>query len=86
MKKFLAKFGKAAPVALIMAMVMSFAAFAEDGTTPNVQTAVTGALSTVQSDVMSMISAVLPYALAIVGAVLVVTIGIKVFKRISGKG
>lgn len=50
-----------------------------------ITTAVTGALQTVQTDAMSIISSVLPYALAIVGAVLVVTIGIKVFKRISGK-
>jgi len=84
MKKFLARFGKAVPIALIMTMLLSFAAFAEGES--SVQTVVTGALSTVQSDVMSMIGAVLPYALAIVGAVLVVTIGIKVFKRISGKG
>lgn len=86
MKKFFAKHWKAAPVALIMALVLSISAFAEETVGSGVQTAVTGALSTVQSDVMSMISAVLPYALAIVGAVLVVTIGIKVFKRISGKG
>lgn len=57
----------------------------EGSATSGITTAVTGALSTVQSDALSMISSVLPYALAIVGAVLVVTIGIRVFKRISGK-
>lgn len=51
----------------------------------SITSAVTTALATVQSDAMSLIAGVLPYALAIVGAVLVVTIGIKVFKRISGR-
>lgn len=50
-----------------------------------ITTAVTSALSTVQSDALSLISSVLPYALAIVGAVMVVTIGIRVFKRVSGR-
>ena len=45
----------------------------------------TTALSGVKDDMMSVIGTVLPYALAIVGAVLVVTIGVKVFKKISGK-
>ena len=60
-------------------------ASAADETGSGVQSAVTGALATVQSDSLSMISAVLPYALSIVGAVLVVTIGIRVFKKISGR-
>lgn len=50
-----------------------------------ITSAVKTALGTVQSDALTLIGDVLPYALAIVGAVLVVTIGIKVFKRISGK-
>lgn len=51
----------------------------------DITSAVKTALATVQSDALGIIGDVLPYALAIVGAVLVVTIGIKVFKRISGK-
>lgn len=50
-----------------------------------IASSVTTALADVQSDALSLIGSVLPYALAIVGAVLVVTIGIKVFKRIAGK-
>lgn len=50
-----------------------------------ITSAVTTALGTVQSDALSLISSVLPYALAIVGAVLVVTIGIKVFRRVAGR-
>lgn len=72
----------------LMAMVMTIGAFAEGETpsaTAGIQSAVTTALQTTQSDVMTTIAGVLPYALAIVGAVLVVTMGIKVFKKISGK-
>lgn len=50
-----------------------------------ITTAVTGALTTVQTDATSMIAAVLPYALAIAGIVVVVTLGWRVFKRISGR-
>lgn len=56
-----------------------------ESATAGIQSAVTTALATTQSDAMTLISSVLPYALAIVGAVLVVTIGIRVFKKISGR-
>lgn len=49
------------------------------------KTAVTTAFEQVQTDAMSMISTAAPYALGIVGAVLAVTIGIKVFKKLTGK-
>lgn len=48
-------------------------------------TALTTAISTIGNNAISAISAVLPTALTIVGAVMVVTIGIKVFKRIANK-
>lgn len=47
--------------------------------------AVKTALTTVETNAMTMIGDVLPSALAIVGAVLVITIGIKAFKKVSGK-
>lgn len=46
-----------------------------------ISSAVTAALATVQADALSLIAAVLPYALAIMGAIVVVTIGIRAFKR-----
>lgn len=49
------------------------------------QTAVHTALTSVQADALAMIGDVVPVALTIVGAVMVVTIGIKVFKKISGR-
>lgn len=50
-----------------------------------ITTAVKTALATVQSDALGLISNVLPYALAVMGAVLVVSIGIKVFKKVTGR-
>lgn len=49
----------------------------------SITTAVKTALLTVSTDAMSMIGDVLPGALTIVGAVLVVTIGIKVFRKVA---
>lgn len=60
---------------------------ASEGSSTN--SAITNALSTwmsgIQSDALSMITTATPYALAIVGAILVVTIGIKVFKKLTNK-
>lgn len=50
-----------------------------------ITTAVKTALATVQSDATGLIGDVLPYALAIMGAVLVISIGIKVFKKVTGR-
>lgn len=47
--------------------------------------ALTAAFTTIASDCMSAISAVLPIALPIMGAIVVVTIGIKIFKKVSSK-
>lgn len=47
-------------------------------------TAMTTAFQTVQTNVNSMITASLPFALGIIGTVLAVTIGIKVFKKLTG--
>lgn len=66
---------------LILMMAMAMPAFASGS--PDIPGAVTTALGTVQSDALSLIAAVLPYALAIMGAILVVTIGVRAFKRAS---
>lgn len=67
-------------VVLVLMLAMAVPAFAQSADIP---TAVTTALGTVQSDAISLIAAVLPYALAIMGAILVVTIGVRAFKRAS---
>lgn len=74
-KKLLALIG-------VMAMIVALAvpAFAA---APDIPGAVTTALQTVQSDALGLIASVLPYALAIMGAIVVVTVGIRAFKRAS---
>lgn len=61
----------------------------EGGTTATGIEAVTSALETgltsTGNSIMTAIGDILPIALLVVGAVLVVTIGIKVFKRIAGR-
>ena len=47
--------------------------------------AVKTGLASVQSDAMTLIASVLPYALGVMGAILVVSIGIKVFKKVTGR-
>lgn len=54
-------------------------------TIATVTDAVKTGLSTVQSDALSLIGSVLPYALTVMGAILVVSIGIKVFKKVTGR-
>ena len=60
-----------------------------EGQTVTAITGVTDAvktgLATVQSDALSLIGSVLPYALTVMGAILVVSIGIKVFKKVTGR-
>lgn len=50
-----------------------------------IQGAVKTAFAQVQTDVVSMVTACAPYALAIIGTVLAVTIGIKVFKKLTAQ-
>lgn len=50
-----------------------------------IQTAMTTAFQSVQTNVTSMITASAPYALSIIGTVLAVTIGIKVFKKLTAQ-
>ena len=49
----------------------------------SIQTAMSTAFQSVQTNVTSMISTCAPFALTIIGTVLAVTIGIKVFKKLS---
>lgn len=49
-----------------------------------VVTALTTAMGTIATDVQAGIAGILPVGLGILGTILVVTIGIRVFKRITG--
>lgn len=57
---------------------------AQAATNP-VVTALSTAFSTVASDAMDAISAILPIALPVMGAIVVVTIGIKIFRKVTGR-
>ena len=92
MKKKIKEFlsSKKMKVALIlsaMVSVLSVSAFAEEpvSQTAAISTAMQSAMSTTVSETLSMISAILPTALSLVGAMLVVSLGIKAFKKITGK-
>lgn len=51
----------------------------------SITTAMTTAFQSVQTNVTSMISTSAPFALGIIGTVLAVTIGIKVFKKLTAQ-
>lgn len=50
-----------------------------------IQTNMTSAFKQVQTGATDMISAAVPYALVIIGTVLAVTIGIKIFKKLTAQ-
>lgn len=50
-----------------------------------ITTAMTTAFQNVQSNVIDVISKSAPYALGIIGTVLAITIGIKVFKKLTAQ-
>lgn len=51
----------------------------------DVTSALTTAMGTIATDAMGAITGILPVALPIVGAGIVVSVGLKVFKRVAGK-
>lgn len=50
-----------------------------------VESALTTSFTSVGTSMTSVISKILPIALPIIGAVMVVSLGIKIFKRVTGK-
>lgn len=72
----------AAPVAGALAVVPGFA-FAAEGDTSAIQTAVTNMATTVANDGVSMIGAVLPVIAPLLAAVIVATLGVKFVRRFS---
>ena len=51
----------------------------------SIQTSMTAAFKQVQAGASDMVTAAVPYALIIIGTVLTVTIGIKVFKKLTAQ-
>ena len=56
-----------------------------DTSMTSITTAMTTAFQNVQSNVIDVISKSTPYALGIIGTVLAVTIGIRVFKKLTAQ-
>lgn len=71
--------GVAVAAPLLLGTVTSFAAEGD------VAEPLISACTSIASSATSAINGVIPIALPLVGAALVITIGLKVFKRISGK-
>ena len=54
----------------------------------NVEAIATGvqtAMKTMSAEALELVGSVLPYALSVMGGVIVITIAIRVFKRVSGR-
>lgn len=51
----------------------------------SIQTSMTAAFKQVQAGASDMVTAAVPFALVIIGTVLAVTIGIKVFKKLTAQ-
>ncbi|MDK2964716.1 hypothetical protein [Lacrimispora sp.] len=49
-----------------------------------VTTALTSGIATIAADALSAVGSVIPVALPIVGAIVVVSLGLKVFKKVTG--
>lgn len=56
-----------------------------DTSMTTITTAMTTAFQNVQTNVIDVISKSTPYALGIIGTVLAITIGIKVFKKLTAQ-
>lgn len=51
----------------------------------SIVTALTGSMTEIGTALTSVVGKALPIALPIIGGVMVITVGIKVFKKITGK-
>lgn len=67
-----------------MALFYALLAWLEGGTSA-VQTALVSSFTTVASDAQATMAAILPVAIPIVGFSIVVTLGIKIFRKVSGR-
>lgn len=67
-----------APLALVPGL-----AFAQEGTTSTIETAVTNMATSVSNSGQSMIAAVLPVIAPLIAAVIIATLGVKLVRRFS---
>ena len=76
-------------VLVCLALVLVFATFSvpafAESSSSSVSSALTTSFSSIASDAMSMIAAILPVALPIMGAVVLISVGIRIFRKVTGR-
>ena len=80
-----AKLTAAALAVSSMSALCGISAFAEE-TDSSIEDVMESSFSSVGDSLVAMVGTILPIALGILSVVLVVTFGIKIFKKIIGKG
>lgn len=68
---------------LVPASLVANAAETPSNNYADLESAMTSSFSTTTDSMMSTVSSILPYVLLVVGAILVITLGIRLFKRFS---
>lgn len=70
---------------MFFSMLFPTMAYAEETavSTSGISTALTSSLSSIASDCITAIGGVLPYVLPVMGAIVVITVGVKLFKRFA---
>ena len=81
--KNLSKSVKVLFMSAIMTLCLSMAAFAESTTASS---ATVSAMTTLANDMKATATSLIPIALGVVGLSMVVVFGIRIFKRIAGRG
>lgn len=71
-------------LAICAVMGSAFATDAQNATMASIATTTVNELTTVQQALLNLISQILPVALVVMGSVLVVTLGIRLFRRFAG--
>lgn len=71
-------------MAILAVMGGAMAAESTNATMATIQTATVTELTTVQQALLNLIQAILPVALVVMGSILVVTLGIRLFRRFAG--
>lgn len=82
--KNLSKSVKVLFMSAIMTLCLSMAAFAESSGTAS--TATVTAMTSLANDMKATATSLIPIALGVVGLSMVVVFGIRIFKRIAGRG
>lgn len=72
---------------VVLSLSLSVGAFATDssGSLDTVKTGMVTGLTAASASIMDVLGSILPIALGILAAVLVITIGIRVFRRVTGR-